>query len=85
MSVSISVVDDEPDFAELFHQRFRREARDGTYVMHFANSGEGALQPLGEGIERPCHGNEPRVKYRKGRSGFMQRRRRPAIALPLRF
>ena len=25
--------------------------RDGTYVMHFANSGEDALQQLGNGIE----------------------------------
>ena len=45
MSVSILVVDDEPDVADLFRQRFRREARDGTYVMHFANSGEMALCP----------------------------------------
>ena len=27
MSVSILVVDDEPDVAELFRQRFRRETR----------------------------------------------------------
>jgi CheY-like chemotaxis protein len=51
MSVSILVVDDEPDVADLFRQRFRREARDGTYVMHFANSGEAALQQLTDGIE----------------------------------
>ena len=51
MSVSILVVDDEPDVADLFRQRFRREARDGTYVMHFANSGEEALKQLAEGIE----------------------------------
>ena len=51
MSVSILVVDDEPDVADLFRQRFRREARDGTYVMHFANSGEDALHQLGNGIE----------------------------------
>jgi CheY-like chemotaxis protein len=51
MSVSVLVVDDEPDVADLFRQRFRREARDGTYVMHFANSGEGALAQLTEGIE----------------------------------
>jgi len=51
MSVSILVVDDEPDVADLFRQRFRREARQGTYVMHFANSGEGALHLLGDGIE----------------------------------
>jgi CheY-like chemotaxis protein len=40
MSVSILIVDDEPDVAELFRQRFRREARQGTYVLHFAGSGE---------------------------------------------
>ena len=51
MSVSILVVDDEPDVADLFRQRFRREARDGTYVMHFANSGEAALSQLANGIE----------------------------------
>jgi len=51
MSASIVVVDDEPDVAELFRQRFRREARQGTYVMHFAASGEEALQLLSGGIE----------------------------------
>ena len=33
MSVSILVVDDEPDVAELFRQRFRREARRGGAPM----------------------------------------------------
>jgi CheY-like chemotaxis protein len=51
MSVSILVVDDEPDVADLYRQRFRRETRDGTYVMHFANSGEAALSQLSDGIE----------------------------------
>ena len=51
MSASIIVVDDEPDVAELFRQRFRRESRQGTYVMHFAASGEEALELLGGGIE----------------------------------
>ena len=51
MSVSILVVDDEPDVAEMFRQRFRREARNGTYVMHFANSGQEALDKLATGIE----------------------------------
>jgi CheY-like chemotaxis protein len=51
MSVSILVVDDEPDVALLFRQRFRREVRDRTYVMHFANSGEMALEQLNSGIE----------------------------------
>jgi hypothetical protein len=30
MTVSILIVDDEPDAAELFRQRFRREARQGA-------------------------------------------------------
>jgi len=51
MSVSILVVDDEPDVAELFRQRFRREVRQGTYAMHFAASGEQALEKLAVGIE----------------------------------
>ena len=50
MSVSILVVDDEPDVALLFRQCFRRETRAGTYVMHFANSGEDALHLLRAGI-----------------------------------
>ncbi len=36
MSVSILVVDDEPDIGELFRQRFRRELRSGAYVLYFA-------------------------------------------------
>jgi CheY-like chemotaxis protein len=51
MSVGILVVDDETGVADLFRQRFRREVRVGTYVMHFANSGEDALEKLGNGIE----------------------------------
>jgi CheY-like chemotaxis protein len=50
MSVSILVVDDEADVAELFRQQFRREVRQGLYVMHFAQSGEEALAKLGDGI-----------------------------------
>ena len=30
MGVSILIVDDEPDVAELFRQRFRREVRQGN-------------------------------------------------------
>ena len=51
MSVSILVVDDEPDVADLFRQCFRREARNGIYVLHFAYSGEEALDKLAAGIE----------------------------------
>jgi CheY-like chemotaxis protein len=42
MSVSILVVDDEPDVADLF----RQQARLGTYVLHFADSGKAALERL---------------------------------------
>jgi CheY-like chemotaxis protein len=51
MSVSILVVDDEPDVAELFRQRFRREIRQGSYVVHFAASGEQALDLLAGEIQ----------------------------------
>jgi len=54
MSVSILVVDDT-DVGELFRQHFRREARQGTYVLHFAASGEEALDKL-------CAGIEPRLR-----------------------
>ena len=50
-SASILVVDDEPDVADLFRQRFRHEERQGTYVMHFAASGADALDLLGEEIQ----------------------------------
>jgi DNA-binding NtrC family response regulator len=48
MTVSILLVDDEPDVAELFRQRFCREVRQGTYAMHFAGSGEAAVEKLVE-------------------------------------
>jgi two-component system, response regulator, stage 0 sporulation protein F len=51
MSVSILVVDDEPDVAELFRQRFRRETRERTYVLHYAASGAEALDRLAGEIE----------------------------------
>jgi CheY-like chemotaxis protein len=51
MSASIVVVDDEPDVPELFCQRFRRESRQRTYVMHFAASGEAALELLSGEID----------------------------------
>ena len=46
MTVSILIVDDEPDVAELFRQRFRREARQGTYVLHYAGGADEALKML---------------------------------------
>ncbi|HTT78353.1 MAG TPA: response regulator [Stellaceae bacterium] len=50
MSVSILIVDDEPDVGELFRQRFRREVRQSAYVLHFAASGEEALTKLEDGV-----------------------------------
>jgi hypothetical protein len=51
MSASILIMDDEPDVADLSRQRFRREARQGIYVMHFAASGVEALERLAEEIQ----------------------------------
>jgi CheY-like chemotaxis protein len=36
--------------AERFRQQFRREVRQGQYVIHFAQSAEEALDKLGDGI-----------------------------------
>ena len=46
MTVIVLVVDDEPDVEALFRQQFRREVRDGLYVLDFALSGEAALGKL---------------------------------------
>ena len=67
MSVSILVVDDEPDVAELFRQRFRREVRQGLYVMHFAQSGEEALD---EARRRdPAGADRDPVRHQHARHG----------------
>ena len=57
MTVSILVIDDESDVAELYRQCFRSEIRQGMYAMHFANSGEDALGKLAGGVE-PTHVRE---------------------------
>ncbi|MDE5446199.1 response regulator [Bradyrhizobium sp. CSA207] len=44
MSVYILVVDDEPDFEVLFRQQFRRDLREGRFLMEFASSAPAALQ-----------------------------------------
>ena len=51
MTVSIFIVDDEPDVAVLFRQQFRRETREGVYVLHFALSAAEALERLAGEIE----------------------------------
>jgi CheY-like chemotaxis protein len=43
VSTYILVVDDEPDVESLFRQRFRRDIRDGRFIMEFANSALSAL------------------------------------------
>ena len=52
MSVSILVVDDEADVAELFRQQFRRETRQRGCAFHYATSGAEALDWLAREIER---------------------------------
>ena len=46
MTVRVLVVDDEPDVEVLFRQQFRREVRDGLYILDFALSGTAALDKL---------------------------------------
>jgi DNA-binding NtrC family response regulator len=46
MIVRVLVVDDEPDVEALFRQQFRREVREGQYLLDFALSGEAALSKL---------------------------------------
>ena len=53
MSVSLLAVDDEADVADLFRQHFRREVREGRYVLHFASSASEALDKLTDGIQPP--------------------------------
>src|SRR5829696_3663055 len=43
MSVRVLVVDDEPDVEMLFRQQFRRELREGPFVLDFALSADEAL------------------------------------------
>jgi hypothetical protein len=49
MSATVLTVVDEADAADLFRQHFRREVRQGQYVLQFACSGEDALDKL-EGV-----------------------------------
>ena len=47
--IKILVVDDEKSVQRLYLQRFRKETRSGDVELHFAFSGEEALQFLNEG------------------------------------
>jgi CheY-like chemotaxis protein len=44
--MKVMVVDDEHDVKILFQQKFRKEIRAGTIILHFAYSGETALEYL---------------------------------------
>lgn len=44
--MTVLVVDDESDVKTLFEQRFRKEIRNGEMELHFAFSGEEAIQYL---------------------------------------
>ena len=48
MSLLILVVDDEPDVEALFRQRFRRDIRDGRFMMDFAQSAASALKLISD-------------------------------------
>ena len=61
MSVSILTIDDETDIIDLFRQHFRREVRQGVYVLHFACSADEALAKLTDGL-RPQLIVIPRAK-----------------------
>lgn len=41
--IKILVVDDEPDVEMMFLQKFRKEIKNGEYLLHFALSAEKAL------------------------------------------
>ena len=48
MRIYILIVDDEPDVETLFRQQFRRDLRDGRFLMEFAPSAPAALQRANE-------------------------------------
>jgi CheY-like chemotaxis protein len=46
VTVRVLVVDDEPDVATLFRQRFRRELREGRFALDFALCADEALRKM---------------------------------------
>ena len=50
VTVRVLVVDDEPDVEALFRQQFRREVRDGLYMLDFALSAVAALAILDDAV-----------------------------------
>jgi CheY-like chemotaxis protein len=54
VSVSVLIVDDEPDVEALFRQQFRRDLRAQRFVMDFAMSASDALARVASNIEQPA-------------------------------
>jgi CheY-like chemotaxis protein len=53
VSVSVLIVDDEPDVEALFRQQFRRDLRAQRFVMDFAVSASDTLARVSRNIEQP--------------------------------
>ena len=53
MSISVLIVDDEPDVEALFRQQFRRDLRAQRFVMDFAASASEALTHVANTVEQP--------------------------------
>ena len=53
MSISVLIVDDEPDVEALFRQQFRRDLRAQRFVMDFAGSASEALAHVASTVEQP--------------------------------
>jgi CheY-like chemotaxis protein len=51
VTISVLIVDDEPDVMTLFRRKFRRELRNGSYTFSFAESGEAALELLNKDVK----------------------------------
>ena len=53
MSISVLIVDDEPDVEALFRQQFRRDLRAQRFEMDFAASASEALARVASTVEQP--------------------------------
>jgi len=53
VSISVLIVDDEPDVEALFRQQFRRDLRAQRFVMDFAASASEALSHVASTVEQP--------------------------------
>jgi CheY-like chemotaxis protein len=53
VSISVLIVDDEPDVEALFRQQFRRDLRAQRFEMDFAASASEALARVASAVEQP--------------------------------